>query len=132
MLFSIHLHSFLKQVRRTHYNKYAYLQKCLPRTYLNICVYLRKYLPRTYLSICVYLLKRVRRIHFIAVVIEEPQRGDTTTTQSQYSRCECRSYGAHFTFSCRYPGFHFGLCPHSTLGFARVSCLKALVISLNV
>ena len=24
-----------------------------------------------------YLLKRVRRIHFIAVVIEEPQRGDT-------------------------------------------------------
>ena len=32
---------------------------------------------RTHLSICVYLLKRVRRIHFIAVVIEEPQRGDT-------------------------------------------------------
>ena len=31
-----------------------------------------------------------------------------------------------------YPGFHFGLCPHYTLGFAGVSCLKALVISLNV
>ena len=30
-----------------------------------------------------------------------------------------------------YPGFHFGLCPHSTLGFAGVPCLKALVISLN-
>ena len=30
-----------------------------------------------------------------------------------------------------YPGFHIGLCPHSSLGFAGVSCLKALVISLN-
>ena len=30
-------------------------------------------------------------------------------------------------FFCHvYPGFHFGLCPHSTLGFAGVSCLKAL------
>ena len=23
-----------------------------------------------------------------------------------------------------YPGFHFGLCPHSTLGFEEVSCLR--------
>ena len=30
-----------------------------------------------------------------------------------------------------YPGFHIGLCPHSTLGYAGVSCLKALIISLN-
>ena len=30
-----------------------------------------------------------------------------------------------------YPGFHIGLCPHSILGYAGVSCLKALVISLN-
>ena len=30
-----------------------------------------------------------------------------------------------------YPGFHIGLCPHYTLGYAGVSCLKALVISLN-
>ena len=30
-----------------------------------------------------------------------------------------------------YPGFHIGLCLHSTLGFAGVSCLKALVINLN-
>ena len=30
-----------------------------------------------------------------------------------------------------YPGFHFGLYPHSTLGFGGVPCLKALVISLN-
>ena len=39
--------------------------------------------------------------------------------------------GAHFIFICKYPGFHIGLCPHSTLGYAGVSCLKALVISLN-
>ena len=29
------------------------------------------------------------------------------------------------------PGLHIGLCPHSTLGYVGVSCLKALVISLN-
>ena len=39
--------------------------------------------------------------------------------------------GAHLTFICRYPGFHIGLCPHFTLGYEEVSCLKALVISLN-
>ena len=36
-----------------------------------------------------------------------------------------------FVFSV-YPGFHIGLRPHSTLSYAGVSCLKALVISLNV
>ena len=30
-----------------------------------------------------------------------------------------------------YPGFHFGLRPHSTLGYAGVPCLKALVINPN-
>ena len=30
-----------------------------------------------------------------------------------------------------YPGFHFGLCPHYTLGYEEVSCLKALAIRLN-
>ena len=30
-----------------------------------------------------------------------------------------------------YPGFHFGLCPHYTLGHEEVSCLKALAISLS-
>ena len=39
--------------------------------------------------------------------------------------------GAQPTFVWVYPGFHIGLCPHSTLGFAGVPCLKALVISLN-
>ena len=35
--------------------------------------------------------------------------------------------GAQSAFVCVYPGFHIGLRPHSTLGFAGVSCLKALV-----
>ena len=35
--------------------------------------------------------------------------------------------GAQFAFVCVYPGFHIGLCPHSTLGYAGVSCLKALI-----
>ena len=37
---------------------------------------------------------------------------------------KCRSYGAHFTFACVYPGFHIGLCPHFTLGYAGVSPLQ--------
>ena len=38
--------------------------------------------------------------------------------------------GAQSAFVCVYPGFHIGLCPHSTLGFAGVSCLKALIREL--
>ena len=37
---------------------------------------------------------------------------------------KCRSYGAQSAFICVYPGFHIGLCPHSTLGFAGVSPLQ--------
>ena len=70
----------------------------------------------------------------------EPQRGGTTptnakpqtaTTQNKCSRRKCRSYGAQSAFVCVYPGFHFGLCPHSTLGFEEVSCLKALTPAPN-
>ena len=32
--------------------------------------------------------------------------------------------GAQFAFVCIYPGFHIGLRPHSTLGYAGVSCLR--------
>ena len=37
---------------------------------------------------------------------------------------KCRSYGAQSAFVCVYPGFHIGLCPYSTLGFAGVSPLQ--------
>ena len=63
----------------------------------------------------------------------EPQRGGTTPTnakpqttklQNKCSRRKCRSYGALIFCVRVYPGLHFGLCPHSTLGFAGVSCLR--------
>ena len=34
---------------------------------------------------------------------------------------KCRSYGAQSAFICVSPGFHIGLRPHFTLGFAGVS-----------
>ena len=50
----------------------------------------------------------------------QPQRKANTRTVSAAPK------GAHFTFICRYPGVHFGLCPHSTLGFSGVSPLQGL------
>ena len=32
--------------------------------------------------------------------------------------------GAQSAFVCVFPGFHFGLCPHFTLGYAGVACLR--------
>ena len=62
----------------------------------------------------------------------EPRRGGTTEQINSDARAESAApKGAHFTFIYRYPGFHIGLCPHFTLGYAGVSCLKALVVSLN-
>ena len=37
---------------------------------------------------------------------------------------KCRSYGAQSAFICVYPGFHIGLCPYSTLGYAGVPPLQ--------
>ena len=63
----------------------------------------------------------------------EPQRGGTSEWINSDARAESAAPSELliFVFSV-YPGFHFGLYPHSTLGYARVSCLKALVIRLNV
>ena len=47
-------------------------------------------------------------------------------TPTKFNLWECHSYGALIHCIRVYPGFHFGLCPHSTLGFAGVSYLKAL------
>ena len=67
----------------------------------------------------------------IRLLIYESQRGGTPLDKGNCSLCSALLIGAHSAFGCVYPGFHFGLCPHSTLGYAGVSCLKALVISLN-
>ena len=37
---------------------------------------------------------------------------------------KCRSYGAQFAFAYVYLGFHIGLCPYSTLGYAGVPPLQ--------
>ena len=62
----------------------------------------------------------------------EPQRGGTLLSKANARAVVPLLVGAQSAFVCVYPGFHFGLCPHFTLGYAGVSCLKALVFSLNV
>ena len=55
----------------------------------------------------------------------EPPKGrhnPTINTRAESAAPE----GAQSTSIRVYPGFHFGLCPHYTLGFAGVPCLKAL------
>ena len=59
----------------------------------------------------------------------EPQRGGTTLSRTNARTESAAPTELNPLLSKVYPGFHFGLCPHYTLGFAGVSCLKALVIS---
>ena len=61
----------------------------------------------------------------------EPQRGGTTLSKTNVCAGVPLLRSLILLFVRVYPGFHFGLCPHSTLGYAGVSCLKALVIIPN-
>ena len=64
----------------------------------------------------------------------EPQRGGTISPKSKCFNTRVVSVApTELLIFCVhvYPGFHFGLCPHYTLGYEEVSCLKALTISLN-
>ena len=63
--------------------------------------------------------------------LDEPQRGGTPYDKVKRSRSSAAPTELLIFVSPVYPGFHIGLCPHSTLGFEEVSCLKALVISWN-
>ena len=45
---------------------------------------------------------------------------------------KCRSYGAQSAFICVYPGFHIGLRPHFTLGYARVSPFQGSLHAFSV
>ena len=52
----------------------------------------------------------------------EPCKGGTTPRQTLALKVPLLRSSIR---SCIvYPGFHFGLCPHFTLGFAGVSCLR--------
>ena len=61
----------------------------------------------------------------------EPQRDGTTLSRTNARTESAAPSELNPLLSKVYPGFHFGLCPHYTLGYAGVSCLKALVISPN-
>ena len=61
----------------------------------------------------------------------EPQRGGTLLSKTNARAVSAAPTELLIFVSPVSPGFHIGLCPHYTLGYAGVSCLKALVISLN-
>ena len=58
--------------------------------------------------------------------LDEPQRGGTPYDKVKRSRSSAAPTELLIFVSPVYPGFHFGLCPHSTLGYAGVSCLKTV------
>ena len=124
-----------KWVRRTHQSKYAYSLKWV---HVNTETSTRS------------SLRRVRRTDidfegvvekpFRAILLHSPGR-KPWVIHSQYiywapkgrhnraDKVKCSRYSAAPTellifVSSVYPGFHFGLCPHSTLGFAGVSPLQ--------
>ena len=51
-----------------------------------------------------------------------PCKGGTTPRQTLAPKVPLLRSSIRFCIV--YPGLHFGLCPHSTLGFAGVSCLR--------
>ena len=76
----------------------------------------------------------------------EPRRGGTSCASIGFGRyvvlylsvgafaClgKCRSYGAQSAFICVPPGFHIGLCPHFTLGFAGVPPFQGSLHAFSV
>ena len=58
--------------------------------------------------------------HFLSPVGAAPPR------RKANARAVVPLLRSSYFFVYVYPGFHFGLCPHSTLGYEEVSCLKAL------
>ena len=56
--------------------------------------------------------------------LDEPQRGGTPYDKVKRSRSSAAPTELLIVVSHVYPGFHIGLCPHSTLGFEEVSCLR--------
>ena len=118
-----------KWVQRTHQSKYEVLTSISARTYNNeydvLTLILNVSKKSPVRAILLHSPGRKPWVNHWNTFIEH-QRGGTPMDKVKYSRRKCRSYGAQSAFVCAYPGFHFGLCPHFTLGFAGVSCLKAL------
>ena len=70
----------------------------------------------------VFSLKKVEII--LCVAYNLPFRVALLWIKANACLGKCRSYGAQFAFICAYPGFHIGLCPHFTLGYAGVPPLQ--------
>ena len=119
-----------------------YLRKCLPRTYFGEYVVL--------ISCCCYRRAPTGRYSRIAQGLRPgliigthllSPKGAALSQRMQSHEPQRYKPNARvivpllrsliLLFVRVYPGFHIGLCPHSTLGFAGVSCLKALVMRLN-
>ena len=110
-------------------------------TYLSVCVYLRKCLPRTYfgeyvvlISCCYYRRAPTGRYSCIAqgaspgliigTYLLSP-KGAVLPRRKINARVIVPLLRSSILLWVRvYPGFHIGLCPHCTLGFAGVSCLR--------
>ena len=118
------------------------------RTYPSVYVYLLKWVPRTYSREYVVLVFVVlpskspngaillhspgrkpwvnRSPHLLSPVgAAQPQRKANTRAVSA-APTELILHLVRVS-----PRFHIGLCPHSTLGYARVSSLKELIMRLN-
>ena len=110
-------------------------------TYLSVCVYLRKCLPRTYfgeyvvlISCCYYRRAPTGRYSCIAqgaspgLIIGThllSPKGAALPRRKTNARVIVPLLRSSILLWVRvYPGFHIGLCPHCTLGFAGVSCLR--------
>ena len=141
----------LKKVRGTHFSECAYLPKCLRVLTEVSTSYLFSWVCRTYRSVYVYLFSWIRVLVVVVVSSKSPNgailfhspgrkpwvnrfqqplssvgaalprpppHNDTNQTCALKVPLLRSSY--NFSF-CVYPGFHIGLCPHSTLGYAGVS-----------
>ena len=121
--------------------KYYALTNLGTCTHLSICVYLRKCLPRTYfgeyvvlISCCCYRRAPTGRYSGIAqgaspgLIIGThllSPKGAALPRRKTNARVIVPLLRSSILLLVRvYPGFHFGLCPHCTLGFAGVSCLR--------
>ncbi len=56
-----------------------------------------------------------------------PFRGGTILSKANAHSVSAAPAELLILVSPIYPGFHFGLRPHFTLGYEKVSCLKALM-----
>ena len=111
---------------RTHENEYAYLQKRVRRADIDF----ERIVEEPFRAILLHSPGRKPWVNHCLTFIE-PQRGGTPIDKVKCSRCSAAPTELLF-FVPVYPGFHFGLCPHSTLGFEECCPCRAYLRLPNV